>query len=84
MSFTLRGRTVAFDNPSVGNASGRERTTGFTPTTELVGGGTGTGSTDSIYSNPKAGSKYNTTDPAENYVVAGTATFPIEDVVSTS
>lgn len=55
MSYNLRGRKVAYDNISVGNATGRERLCpnlaapstdfGATPSTEGGNGGTG-GSTD--------------------------------------
>lgn len=83
MSFTLRGRTVAYDNIAVGSAAGRERTTGQTPSTELIGGGTGSstdpgGATSGVsakdYSNVAVGSANNTSDPRDN-IVAGTVTL---------
>lgn len=90
--FILRGRLVAFDNVAVGSPAGRERTTGFTPTTEAMGGGFG-GSTDPAgatscasalsYSNKIVASVNNTTDPQENYI-RGVVTPTAEDAVSTS
>lgn len=40
-AFTLRGRRVAYDNIAVASATGRERTAGATPSTEIYGGGDG-------------------------------------------
>lgn len=77
MSIILRGRVCAYDNVAVGSATGRERTTGQTPSTELIGGGFG-GSTDIAgatamgYSNTTVGNVHNTTDPAENIVAVAT------------
>lgn len=68
MSFQLRSRTVAYDNISVGNATGRERTTGQTPSTEATGGGYGS-STDPVGATSSTGGmqhsrlKLGTTDP---------------------
>ncbi len=75
-AFVLRGRKVAYDNISVANATGRERTIlGQTPSTEAHGGGTG-GSTDPAgatsgasakdFSNIVVASANNTTDPYDN------------------
>lgn len=88
MSFTLRGRTVAYDNISVGNATGRERTTGQTPSTEAHGGGFGSstdpagatsGASAKAFSNLAVGSTNNTTDPYDN-IKAGTVTLAGENV----
>ena len=85
--FKLRGRTVAFDNVAAGSPMGRERTTGFTPTTEAIGGGFG-GSTDPAgatsgasalsYSNKSVASVNNTSDPNDD-VIAGTVTAAREN-----
>lgn len=83
-AYNLRGRKVCYDNISVGNATGRERTIlGQTPSTEAIGGGTG-GSTDPAggtsaasalnYSNHAQASANNTSDPLDN-IVAGTVTL---------
>ncbi len=84
MSFTIRGRVCAYDNISVGNATGRERTIlGQTPSTEGMNGGTG-GSTDPAgatsgtsakdYTNiNKTTDGFNTSDPLNNIVVGSAA-----------
>jgi hypothetical protein len=63
MSRTLRGRTVSFDNISVGNASGTERTiSGSAPPAEKVGG----------LDNISVGNAFPTGNIADNHV-SGTA-----------
>ena len=76
MAITIRGKTCSYDNVSVGNATGRERTIlAQTPSTEGMIGGTGS-STDPIGatsgvdgkggSNLAVGSVNNTSDPLSN------------------
>lgn len=77
MSFTQRGKTVAYDNVAVGSATGRERTIlAATPSTEGMNGGTG-GSTDPAgatssttalnYTNiNRTTDGFNTSDPLNN------------------
>lgn len=81
MSFLLRGRTVGYDNISVGNATGRERTIlASTPSTECMLGGTGS-STDPGGATSGVSAKnvtninrttdgFNTSDPLNNIAVA--------------
>ena len=68
MSRTIRNRTTAYDNISVGNATGAERIKG-TLSSEVYGGGT----------NLAVGTSWHSTDPAEN-LVAGTVTPLIENI----
>ena len=57
MSWTLRGRTTAYDNIAKGSTAGRERTIrGTSLTTELIGAG----------SNILKGTSYHTSGQAEN------------------
>jgi hypothetical protein len=84
MAFNIRGRRAAYDNIAVGQATGRERCTGQTPSTELIGGGTGSstdpgGATSGVgakdYSNiNRTTDGFNTSDPLDN-IVAGTVTL---------
>ena len=80
MSFNMAGRKVAYDNISVGNATGRERTIlGQTPSTPGANGGTGS-STDPCGATSGVGAKgytninrttdgFNTSDPLNNIQV---------------
>lgn len=76
MSFSLRARTVAYDNISVANATGRERTIlAQTPSTELLGGGQGSSTTTvgadvKGYSNVSVGQILATSNPADNIAIA--------------
>lgn len=81
MAYQLRGRKVAYDNISVANATGRERTIlGATPSTEGGNGGTG-GSTDPAGATSSTTAKdytninrttdgFNTSDPLNNIQIA--------------
>lgn len=61
MAFVLRGRKVAYDNIAVGQVAGRENpAAGSAPTTDLVGGGVGTGATAIGHSNITIGNDFHT------------------------
>lgn len=71
MSYTLRGRTVAYDNIAPGSISGLENhcASGSAPATEVVGG----------RDNIAPGSAYPTANIADN-IVSGTATAARENL----
>ncbi len=89
MSITRRGRTECYDNVSIGEAAGRERTIlAQTPSTELIGGGTGSststvGASSKGHSNPISGQILATSNPADN-IANATVTLLGENVGTTT
>lgn len=80
MSFSLRGRTAAYDNIAVGSATGREQTiSGALPSTEPILGGSGSstdpgGGTSAVNAIgvsriTSASTYHSTSDPLDNYIV---------------
>lgn len=72
MSSTLAGRKVGYDNISVGNATGIERTiSGDAPPRKIVGGGEGTaGANAKGHGNVVVGQDYPTANIADDIAVA--------------
>lgn len=83
MSYTIRGRTVAYDNIAVGAATGKEQTVaGSTGLAEIYPGGVGDSTVDVAHvTNILQGA--NTTDVSDEHITVGGAA-PTEDALATS
>lgn len=87
MSYTIRGKTVGYDNIAAGSATGKERHTGDTGLAEVYPGGHGDSTVDSaktanaFYTNIKQG-EHSTDVDHENITVA--AADPTAEILATS